>query len=574
MNDASSEANLQRRDVVLACVATLVLLAAGIFANAVAVKRALKFGSLFFEQFNAMEMPAIALIAAFTLGILAILIWNRRQGERLEILPADERRIAPPGWALPALLTVVGAVIVAGFFVAFHRYYIADDEYSAWFQARIFARGATSVRVPPQWCEFARAITPTTIASPRPCTWQLAFLPGHSLVRAAFLALRADWLAGAVVAAISLLLVFSIARKLWPSRPERAWLSVAILAASTQLLFMSMTMFSMSTHLLFALIWLWLYVDDRHWSIALLPVASFCELGAHSSAPHLCWVAPFILRYALQRRWLEFSYTALGLVIAILLWTRYGTLAANPAAAAATVSVVSSASTAAQGYLSVLAKLQWDPFVTAMNLALVATWNSPIVIVALILGMLAWAKQDGFVRTCIVSLVLTVALRAITWSLQGEGFGYRFIYDNLGEIALICVGGIEVLGSAIGMIATKRLLLVSAAATVLIQLPMRFLQVDALATPWARTYAWLTSQPAKVVVFNPGDVMWGRQLLRNDPFFEQGPVLVSAPELPKGGLEKLRAMYPGQVRVVSKAELMQFGLERQPMMFGSLRISE
>lgn len=576
MSGERSEAAPARREIVVACLAALVLLTAGVFANAAAVKRELKYQSLFFEQFAAMEMPAVAVTAVFVIGIVLIAVSRRRSSVAGDDVAAFDPSSTAPRWALPALLGVVGLIIVFGFVAAFHRYYIADDEYSAWFQAQIFARGRWTATVPPNWCGFITAITPTTISVPKSCTWELAFLPGHSAVRAPFLILHADWLAGPVIAALSLLLLFSIARKLWPDRPERAWLSIAILAASTQFLFMSMTMFSMSTHLLFALVWLWLYVDDRPWAIALLPVASFCELGAHSPTPHVFWVGPFVLRYALHRRWLRFLYVSAGIAVAGVLWAKYLGLGAVPAAsqAASTVNAVSSVTAAAHGAAGVFLTRRWDPFVTAMDLTLVATWSSPLVIVVLIIGMLSWTRLDGVVRTCVVSLVLTIVLRALTGALQGEGFGYRFVYDNLGQIALISVLGIDVLARATGRLTTRRILVVSGLVTLLVQLPMRLWQVERLAAPWARTYAWLTTRPAKVVVFNPGDVMWGRQMLRNDPFFERGPVLVSEPELPKDGLAKLRAIYPGQVRVVSKSELLQFGLEKQPLMFGSLRVGE
>lgn len=576
MSRSDSEWRAARREVILACGAVLVLLGAGILATAAATKHELKYWSLFFDQFAAMEPPAMAIVALFTVAVLLVAVLSRRdEHDERDVL---DERFTWPRWALPVLAAAVGLIVVTGLLVVFRNYYVADDEYASWLLAHVFARGRTQASVPPQWCPYIRAITPDEMVFPKSCTWGMRVLPVHSIIRAGFLRIHADWLAGAAIAAASILLMFSIARKLWPDRPAHAWLAVIIFATSTQFLFMSMTMFAMPTTLLLTLAWLWLYVHDRWWSIALLPAVSLTAFGTHSPVAHLLWLPPFVLRYAVQRRWTAFLYVAVGVFGALAFWTAHLGFAQSPSSATTVSAVASNVAAPARGVFSavftVLGNTRSNSTVNAMDMTLLATWSTPIVMIALILGLLSWASLNGVIRTCALSFLLIILGRGIVSALQGEGFGYRLAYESLGNLALVAVCGIETLVAAVGSMRASRLVVASIVATLLVQLPLRAWQVERFAAPWARTYRWLASQPADVVVFNPGDVMWGRQLLRNDPFFEQKPVLVSEPELPKDGLEKLRAQYPGRVRVVTKAELMQFGLERWPLMFGSLRVAE
>src|SRR6185312_2901037 len=101
-------------------------------------------------------------------------------------------------------------------------------------QALSFSRGQRSPLVPPSWCPWIGSLTPSSIYSDTTCRWRLSYLPLHSLLQAPFIALGVDRLGVPLTAGVSVWLVASIARKLWPARPIRAYLAALALATSTQ----------------------------------------------------------------------------------------------------------------------------------------------------------------------------------------------------------------------------------------------------------------------------------------------------------------------------------------------------
>ncbi|MEO6877430.1 MAG: hypothetical protein ABI205_03045, partial [Gemmatimonadaceae bacterium] len=463
------------------------------------------------------------------------------------------------------------------------------------------ARGKWSAVVAPEWCRWIPHITPTTIARPQPCTWHFGYLPIHSMVRALFIAAHVDRFAGPVLAALTVLLVGATARRLWPTKPYRMWIAMAVLATSTQFLVMSMTMYSMPTHLLFASIWLWLYVDDRRWSIILLPVIGVLAMGVHSPIPHGLLIPLFWLRYVRQRRFGTAAYVAVVYAMGATFW--YGQLVGLHASTA-TLGTQAAATASTAVSLFHLPSLL-DMYTNAMNAALVATWNTPVAVICAFAAGIAWHRLNTFERDAALTLLFILVARAFSNGLQGEGWGYRFIYSGLGVFALLAASGAELLASVLGARRAGMLLVTSLAASVVIQLPMRGVQVEGIIRPYYRAYDLLSHQHARIVVFPSADFMWARQLLRNDPFLDQRPVIMSM-HLPndqpfpaacrqKGianaaptsatldavqlerACAKIRAniaaheepfadlmrLYPNDVRVVTRAELMAVGLPRQ-----------
>jgi hypothetical protein len=123
----------------------------------------------------------------------------------------------------------------------------------------------------------------------------------------------------------------------------------------------------------------------------------------------------------------------------------------------------------------------------------------------------------------------------------------------------------EVVARSIGQRRAVGLLVASTLAAVFIQLPERAIQVHRVAAPYARTYDWMTHLPAKVVIFDSEDAMWGSMLLRNDPFLRNSPVLALQYVFPPSEIRALERRYPGEVHIVTRAELLHLGLEAAPL---------
>jgi len=619
LDDVQAEA-LSERDRSAVGLAALVTLTCAL-SGAIAIPLVARFGlarlSIFYEQFARIEPPALALVGVFAIAAL-IALRNKATGSTAISASAWETdgfaaSLWPRGWFVALAVLVV---TVAGTDLIFHRFIFADDEYSAYFQALIFARGRWSATVSPEWCRWIPYLTPTTIARPQACTWHLGFLPIHSMIRALFIDAHLDRFAGPVIAATTILLVGATARRLWPDKPHRTWIAMGVLATSTQFLVMSMTMYSMPTHLLFASVWLWLYVVDSHWSVALLPIVGVLAMGVHSPIPHGLLVPVFWLRYVRQKRYGTALYLAAVYAVGIVFW--YVQLQSLSASLATLGTEATAAATTTVSMFHLPSLLNF--YTNAMNVALVATWNTPVAFLCAFAAALAWHRLDTFERDAALTLLFIVIARAFSNSLQGEGWGYRFIYSGLGLFALLAAAGADVVASAVGARRAGILLAASLVVSTVIELPMRGAQVNWIIRPYYQAYDLLSHQTADIVVFPSSEVMWGRQLLRNDPFLEHRPLIMSmhlpsdrsmpaaceSPAAPAGAgsggeaspmtvagaraielrnvcatlrakydsverpFNDLMRTYPGRVRVVSRGELLALGL--QPFVFQQARI--
>src|SRR5207253_9444873 len=77
---------------------------------------------------------------------------------------------------------------------------------------------------------------------------------------------------------------------------------------------------------------------------------------------------------------------------------------------------------------------------TVMQFSLVLTWSAPLTVLLVVLGISRWRALDPFARDCALSVLLTLAVRAFM-APQGAGWGYRYLYADLGRLALVAAVG-------------------------------------------------------------------------------------------------------------------------------------
>jgi len=96
------------------------------------------------------------------------------------------------------------------------------------------------------------------------------------------------------------------------------------------------------------------------------------------------------------------------------------------------------------------------------------------------------------------------------------------------------------------------------ALSFLVQLPLRCVQAESFVRPYARAAEAFRNVPAKIVAFNPCDAWYSADLIRNDPFLEQRPVIVSLLGLTQEALPALEKN--GPARIVPVQDLARMGL--------------
>jgi hypothetical protein len=467
---------------------------------------------------------------------------------------ARVRSLTPPSTlALAIVASLVLVVTLAATFGVMHSLLFSMDEFGADFQARLFASGRMAYALPDDWRPLGRAITPIFVAYRQDTgSWYSAYLPVYALLKTPFVALGASELLNPLLAALAVLTLGAVARRLWPEDGSRPWLAVALLVTSGQFLATSATGYAMPAHLLLNLLWLLLYLrgDARSWAAAL--VIGVFALGLHSPFPHALFVAPFLVRLLRDKRWKRLGAAALAYGVGGALWLGWLRL------------IYAGTPVQASGLLSVFAIpspiIIW---VNGLSFSLLFTWQAPLFGLLVVLAVLRARRLSAPLADLAWGVLLTLGFFLFFPATQGHGWGHRYAYQLLGSLALLAAAGADPLISALGERKAQLLIAASLLAAILVQLPLRALQTERFVRPFAEGYRYVTTRPAAVVIVHGNSIWYGQDLLRNDPLLRGQPVVVSAGMLTAAQRATLERKYEGHIVDVSDAELVRLGMSRQ-----------
>lgn len=504
----------------------------------------------FFEQYRRHELVFLALMAVFSVTIAVV---ARRAVPDESVEPLFD--VAQwPTWRLLVVSIAVFAVAAIGTSAVMHQLPLSMDEYAAAFQARVFADGRLAAALPETWWPFSWSLTPVFIAyDPGRHVWMSQYLPVYSGLRASLIDIGADRYINPALAAVSLPLIYACARRLWPNEPWRAWLAVGFLATSTQLLIMSMTGYAMPAHLAVDLLWLYAFLrnDRKGWIAA--PLLGMLALGLHNPFPHALFVAPFLLSIAWQRRWGWTAYFAVTYVAGIALWLWWGR-SMHMASGKSLLGLFES-----PGLLMV--------GVQELSFSVMLSWQTPLMAIALLWAARSWRSLPPMEQLLGAGIVLSLVFFLFFPSTQGHGWGYRYTYAVLGNMALLAATGVEMLRKSLGRTVVRRAVVASVLVTIMIQIPVRAWQVERYVRPFARAHEYIHQIDADVVIIDPTTSWYGIDLVRNGPYLVKKPVVISAFGLRPELKQALAATYGTRVHLVQPEELARFGLPTYPSRF-------
>jgi hypothetical protein len=532
---------------------TFILALAGIASRAVIMVSGLArplSNNIFFRLYAMHELPFLLLLAATSIIVMVVLRLATPDAALdgdLDVmrLPRSE---GGPTWLLA---TVVVMVTLAATHVMMHRLLFSMDEFSADFQARLFAGGRLATLVPAVWRPFAPLITPVFVAYLPSGSWMSIYLPMYALIKAPFVAIGLGELLNPLLAGLAIIAMAGIGRRLWPAERLRPWLAIALLASSSEFLITSASGYTMPAHLALNLVWLWLYLrdDNRSWAAAL--GVGVVAMGLHQPFPHALFVAPFLIRLVRDRRWNRAGSAAAVYGVASVVWFLW-IRAAQPVAQAG------------QGGLSSVFALPdaRGIWLQVVNLALLFTWQAPVAALLVAAALASRRARSPVLNDAALGVALTLGFYFFFPATQGHGWGYRYAYQVLGNLALLGAAGIAPLRDALGARRALQVAWAGIVAALVIQLPVRVVETERFVRPFAAAQAYVRSRPADVVVLHTDSVWYGRDLVRNDPFLRGQPVVVGTGMLQLSDREALRQALPGRVIDVTDAELLALGMTR------------
>ena len=458
----------------------------------------------------------------------------------------------PASWrSIGALSITIGLAAYAGTFLVLENYPLSVDEFMASFDAQIVRHGRLAAAVPPAWKDYVPALQPMLLMPvPDDRFWMSSYLPVNAAFRGLFAWLGSEQAAGPVWAALSIVAIYGVGTRLWPNRRDLALIATLLLATSSQFVVAAMTPYAMPAHLALNLLWLWLVMTDRRWSHALAMVVAFLACGLHQLVFNLLFAAPFVLQLWLDRRWKPALAHTLAYAAISLFWIFYWTLLFHQIGvagdhAAATAGAPGSGNALAQ-FMAHIARLVGAFNVSALplmaeNLTRFAAWQNILTVPLLLLAVRPAAAAAGPYRNLLLGIVLTLLLVTVVIPYQDHGWGFRYLHGLLGSACLLaawCWGRLTK-----GLEAAQRdracgLLTVAMAASAAL-IPIHAWQANRFTRPYAQAQRAIEATPADVVLVDSHGVLYGMDLVRNDPWLQRGPLVM---ELSQLGADQVRTL--------------------------------
>lgn len=435
---------------------------------------------------------------------------------------------------------------------------LAMDEFASWFQSRVFVEGRLRALLDPAWAGFAKSLTPIFIAVESGSgTWASTYLPVFAFLRAGAISVSAEGLLNPLLTAISIPLLWAICGRVWPGERDAAVVGTVLLATSPQVLVNGMTGYAMPAHLAANLAWLLLWLCRGRASAVALPVLGGLAMGLHNPFPHALFVIPFLL--ASLKRWSRkrIAYTVIVYATFALVWWLW-LREFHPQA------------TDSAGPLAIFSRPgARQLLLQAMNVALVAAWQSPVSVLLVAVALSGRSRVEHAVRLAALGFLASFAFYLLFPASQGHGWGYRYVHGALGGWVLLGAAGYRVLRERLHAGAAFRLVRIGSLVVIGIVLPLRFLQVRSFTEPFATGMHLVSSIRADAVVVDTFAGWYARDLVRNDPFLRNRPVVLSAWSISAANRERLvrgdlgRVFFVG-ARALSSAGLTTFPGERAP----------
>jgi hypothetical protein len=453
--------------------------------------------------FDRNEPPA----AWLALGILALALI----ASRWKALP--ERFVVSQLARDPRAFIIGTTVVLAGGALLVYRAHpLSMDEYAPLFQARVFARGHLHAQVPPEL--IPRLVPPFRwfIETSPSGAMVSAYWPGFALLLTPFVWLGCPSLLNPLLGGATLILVWRLARRLWPDGAAAGW-AVLFTAASPAFSVNAISYYSMNAHLAASLAFALLVLEGR---LFLAGIIGSIALSLHNPFPHTLFALPWFAWLAWApgrvRKLLRLGLGYLpGVAILVVAWTWYRARVVRPVHAT-------------QELMSILDAIAQSAFATpsrqvfldrTMNLADLASWALPLLPALAVLGAARFRANTG-VRLLSTSALLTLAAYSFVTYNQGHGWGFRYFHPVWFVLPLLAAGALE---SAEATAPLRKLALAAALCSLALSTPLRFGQV--------RTFidSHLAQVPAagggrQVVFLDVARGSYTIDLVQNDPFLE------------------------------------------------------
>lgn len=443
-------------------------------------------------------------------------------------------------WQKAGILLILFLITWGGHYAVFAGHQISRDERMAEFGAMVYASGRTFWEVPEFWQGNLEALnTMFTAVLPGEVGWSSGYLPVNSMFRALMARLGDPHLTGPVLVCIALLSLWSVARRFWPDDPRPVLFVTILFLASGQIVFTAMTAFAMTAHLALNLLWLALFLRGERLSTAAALGVGFLATGLHQAVFHPLFVAPFLWLLLRGREWGRLAVFCAGYAVILSFWFAWPRLAILMSGidlqATKQVSAVAVAAQGWQDYLASIPPLRlftdtWAALGTmADNILRAMSWNHFLLLPLVLLALRLFWRSDRMVRALTVGLLLPILLATLVIPWQGQGWGYRYIHQVMGN-AILLAGFAFAWLLAQGFVSARGVALTAALGIGLV-LPVQAWLVRDMLGRYAEADRFIASLDVDVVVIDDPAAPFGSDFVVNRPDLSNRPLRVQLSEV-------------------------------------------
>jgi hypothetical protein len=378
---------------------------------------------------------------------------------------------------LTASIATVVLLAFAAVFV-YHGNAFSMDEYAAVFQAKIFASGRLTARLPPSvvdWLIPPGFNGPFLVASKSTGLAFEAYWPGFALLLAPFEFLGIPWLCNACLAGLAILLIHRITLEITNDHRAAGW-ALLFTLASGAFIANAISYYSMQAHLTANLLFAWLLLKPNPYRAFGAGVVGSLALVLHNPFPHAVFALPWIVAIARSEKiprnffWLMLGY----LPLVIFVGAGWPHLRAEITTGGSGFNVTT---TGLFSFLSLPDKSMMDMRVAAAVKMWI--WAVPCLFLFAFLGRLR-KHDDERVRLLAASAVLTFVAYIFVIFDQGHGWGYRYFHSAWGVVPILA--GCAMTGRSES---NGRLAAFAGAAAILnllIVVPLQLIHIDGVIT--------------------------------------------------------------------------------------------
>jgi len=445
--------------------------------------------------------------------------------------------------AITFLVLCIGQVLVA------KAYPLAGDEHLILMQAKAFAAGHLTAQYPTDLLTWV-------VPWPYEGLWLYAdehsgrvvsvYWPGFALVLAPFALVGAPWICNPLLASGSLLLIGRLAGRVTGAPQAPGWAMVLTLASPT-FTGMALGYFSMTAHLFFNLLFVFLLIERR---LVLAGVVGSFAAVLNNPVPHALFAVPWIAwlawrdgRRALFK--LAAGYAPIGLVVGLGWWLLMrdvqGHLRFEPYARDGGLG-------GSFGNFLFYWQLQINRVFREPSLAILAKRTAELVKLWLwtVPGLLALAamgwwliRREMHARLLGLSFLCTWIGYFTVWFDQGYGWGARYLHPALAALPVLGAAALVTLQSE----SLRRYAAAAALTSLVVATPFRWMQVESFMSEHLSRRPPVDPGAREIVFVRLSFPYYTQDFIQNDPFLRD-PVIFLLSRGRAADEELLRERFP------------------------------